>query len=297
VTRFSASRRAILALLVVASLTSAACSPAGAGEGQRAPAKDNSEVRTRAAPTEDLGRYVVTNVLTDPALDNMQQRYFHNDPRLVGRIVAIEPNQLSIDSGLPCTQVGRRWTQHTLAELLQARNQRRNDAAARTPTPDDYRLTPAPSGPIPMVEYQCSGPDRASAGGIPGKEWSETTGWALSNKRRALLWDGEVILVLQPLAPAKPQPSFACSKARTTTERAICGDPSLANWDRSVAAAYTMNLEGKDGGADWAPTENPAELQQSHRRWLGERDRCGADRDCLLDKMFTQTDALMRRQY
>jgi uncharacterized protein len=111
------------------------------------------------------------------------------------------------------------------------------------------------------------------------------------------LWADEVILILEPRGSAPPKPSFPCGKARSATERAICADASLANWDRSVATAYALNLNGSTKPIDWTPTDDPDALKAFHRRWLAERDRCGADRECLLNKMYGQVDVLMRRQY
>lgn len=279
-------RRGALSLLTAAAtLLSAGCSQAGTGA--KAPV---------AAPAGDAGRFVVAGVLVDPALDNAQQRYFPDDPRLLGRVVEIGSDRLSIDSGRPCTQVRRQTSERTVADLLAAASQRRNQAAAKPPTAADYGVS-APTGRVATVDYACAGPDSGAPGGIPGHEWTGATGFALADGQRALLWEREAILLLRPAGDAKPDPSFACAKAASVTERAICGDVSLANWDRSVAAAYRLNLEGSDAGEGWTPAEDPAALEASQQAWRVERDRCGAERECLLDRMFEQTDALMRRQY
>lgn len=246
----------------------------------------------------ELGHFVVTGVRIDPALDNMQQRYFADDPRLVGRLLTIDAKRLAVDGNPACTQVQRRIAQRSIAELLRARSQRRGNAATRAPGVADFGLKPVAAGRTAMVEYRCTGPDTGQPGGIPGHEWSGATGFALAGDRRALLWDDEVILILQPAtAVTTPKPSFACAPPANPAERAVCADPVLAGWDRSVAAAYRLGLDG-DGTADgWQPADDRAALEQSQRDWLAERNRCGANRDCLLDSMFTRTDALMRRQY
>lgn len=245
-----------------------------------------------ARPGDDVGRYVVTRVLIDPVLDNLQRRYFPDDPRFVGRLFTLETNLLSDDAGLPCTKVRRRWSRQSVAAVLKANSQRRNQYAARAPVPRDYKLPPVPRGPIAIVSYDCGDDRDDRTNGFPG-----AVGWALSGDRRALLWSQEVILILEPRGRDAPRPSFSCAKARSLTEQTICADASLANWDRSVAMAYAVNLSGSTKPLDWTPTDDPEALQASQRRWLAERDRCGADRECLLGQMFSRTDILMRRQY
>ncbi len=91
----------------------------------------------------------------------------------------------------------------------------------------------------------------------------------------------EIALVLARSDRAAPIPSFACARATSPTERAICGDPDLAAWDRSVAAAYKQ-AAADGGGAD------------DQKRWILERKRCGADKACLEKSLRERTDALMQ---
>ena len=59
-------------------------------------------------------------------------------------------------------------------------------------------------------------------------------------------------------------PGIDCSKARSSTERAICADPGLIGLDRSAAQAYSD-----------ASTRAPAQrttLRQEQLRWLKQRD-------------------------
>jgi uncharacterized protein YecT (DUF1311 family) len=246
----------------------------------------------------ELGHFVVTGVLIDSALDNIQQRYFADDPRLLGRLLTVEAKRVAIDGNPACTQVQRHITRRSIAELLRARSQRRGNAATKAPGVADFGLKSAPANRIAMVEYRCAGPDTGQSGGVPGHEWSGATGFTIAGTRRALLWDDEVILILQrATAATMPKPSFACATPADPTERTVCADPALAGWDRSVAAAYRLGLDG-DGTADgWQPADDRAALEQNQRDWLAERNRCGANRDCLLDNMYARTDALMRRQY
>ncbi len=77
------------------------------------------------------------------------------------------------------------------------------------------------------------------------------------------------LLLLGAAAPAD-RPSFACIGTLTSTEKVICTDPELAAWDRSVAKVY--RVQTRDGGVSFV----------DQRRWIADRNRCGADRACLL---------------
>jgi len=73
-----------------------------------------------------------------------------------------------------------------------------------------------------------------------------------------------------PLA-AQPErkalPSFDCGNARTSGERMICGDPSLAELDRAMAAEYSRAVAAS------TPAQQ-ALLRQTRDRFLAYRDRC-----------------------
>ena len=68
--------------------------------------------------------------------------------------------------------------------------------------------------------------------------------------------------------------SFACGRARTPDERAICADRALNDQDVRVAVMYDFlrGLHAMGGrGA----------ILDDQRAWLAERRRCGAGRACL----------------
>ncbi len=77
------------------------------------------------------------------------------------------------------------------------------------------------------------------------------------------------------MLPAKAA-GIDCAKARTATERAICGDPELRKLDASVAADFADALAATLGGTRRA-------LLAQQRRWLSQRDHgCkGDDAACL----------------
>lgn len=244
----------------------------------------------------DLGRFIVSRVLIDPALDNNEQRFFANDPRFVGRYVDIAPQRLAFDGASACTAVKRTWTRASVAAVLRASLSRRSSNHPRHPRPADMGLSSKQAGvrPVDVVRYDCLTPD-TGRGPVPGRDWADVFGFPLGTGQRALLWEGEVLLVLAPAASAAAGPSFACLSARNASEQAVCHDRSLASWDRSVAAAYRLALKGE--GDDFVATDNPEALVQSQREWVRSRDACAAARQCLEDRMSERVDALMRRQF
>ena len=71
--------------------------------------------------------------------------------------------------------------------------------------------------------------------------------------------------------------SFDCSKATTETEIAICSDPELSALDEGLHIAYRDILVSNfDGAAEAAKSEQ--------RNWIMERNICGFDVSCLVDK-------------
>jgi len=72
--------------------------------------------------------------------------------------------------------------------------------------------------------------------------------------------------------PPRPtaQPSFDCRRARSRSEVAVCGNPSLAALDRTMATQYQSAASAADPG-------QAALLRQTRDRFLGFRERCTND--------------------
>lgn len=66
--------------------------------------------------------------------------------------------------------------------------------------------------------------------------------------------------------------SFACAKAGSAAEKAICADERLSRLDSDLGTAYAQAV---------ANAADPAALRAAQRIWLKERDACGADQACL----------------
>jgi len=93
------------------------------------------------------------------------------------------------------------------------------------------------------------------------------------------------VLGLAKVADQFSGPSFSCSKARTITERAICGSDVLRVFDAQIARAY-LALRTKAGSS----------AVEEQRKWLQLRDHsCVADVDCLAEKMSTHLRYLFAR--
>ena len=78
-------------------------------------------------------------------------------------------------------------------------------------------------------------------------------------------------------------PSFDCNRASLPAEKAICADARLSRLDRDVAQAYKAAL-GR-GGED---------VRASQGRWLGLRNGCGADKQCIDHAMTGRISILQR---
>jgi len=72
-------------------------------------------------------------------------------------------------------------------------------------------------------------------------------------------------------------PSYDCAKAATSTERAICGSFELWLEDRALGYIYSVLRNVSNG-------EERALLAERQRGWISQRDRCGNDVACILDR-------------
>lgn len=74
----------------------------------------------------------------------------------------------------------------------------------------------------------------------------------------------------QPQAKAVASPSFNCRHARSRSEKAVCGNGSLAAADRQMSAAYYSEMARAD-----AATKRT--LRRSRDSFLAKRERCSSD--------------------
>lgn len=69
--------------------------------------------------------------------------------------------------------------------------------------------------------------------------------------------------------------SFNCHKAKTASEKAVCARPTLNVLDQRMGTIYRtlLSMVGHSGQRD--------QFQADQQYWLGVRDGCAADADCL----------------
>jgi uncharacterized protein len=91
--------------------------------------------------------------------------------------------------------------------------------------------------------------------------------------------------------PTQAGPSYDCRMATTSIERAICGDPTLADWDLRMGQQYQQALRLRKGPDSQA-------LVASQRSWIQQRNAvCGgvagtAVWSCVLDMTKQRIAAL-----
>ncbi len=80
-------------------------------------------------------------------------------------------------------------------------------------------------------------------------------------------------------------PSYACSKAQTDTEKAICADPLLSALDLAMARAYQALLAAKP--------EQETAIRSAQRDAISERDACSADSTCIAQTVEKRITAML----
>ncbi len=77
-----------------------------------------------------------------------------------------------------------------------------------------------------------------------------------------------------PPAQQYASPSFNCNARLNATEARLCSNPTLAGLDRNMASTYAW-LRGQ------LPSWKQGQLKQDQRQWLGQRNRCGSNDQCI----------------
>jgi len=76
--------------------------------------------------------------------------------------------------------------------------------------------------------------------------------------------------------------SFDCAKASTPTEHAICDNPQLSKLDDQTSGLYYTVISSGE------PADKVAAVKAQQEKFLGQRDACGANYDCLIDAYTAQ---------
>lgn len=82
-------------------------------------------------------------------------------------------------------------------------------------------------------------------------------------------------------APAKAA-SFNCAHAILAAEEAICGNSNLSRLDEQTAGMYFIIV------GSGAPAATISMVKASQRKFIEQRNACGANIDCLVDAYTSQ---------
>ena len=240
-------------------------------------------------PATLIGTWQVTKVNIDTGASR-RMLYQYNDPRLTGRLFTIAREQLTNNTPESQLCVNPKVVMHrTTALKLIGNNMAGRGYVPETPTPKDYELPLANNAPVDVLSVSCK--DGLFEGGLGPVEGMRGA-WiiVLHKDQLAIRWYDETILLLRRLPDnAKPVASFDCHKAVTVVEKTICGSVALAAFDQSVAQAY------KFAEKFFKEVENPEALTQlkiTQKKWLTQRNACGADVHCLEKSMEDRLEAI-----
>ena len=233
------------------------------------------------APPQLQGTWEVVQVAVDQR-DQSHWAWFPDDPRLLGRRLEIGAAGIALDDD------SRACPQPVLSDLAPGKLQ--DFIGQRLLRPASFDTPPAPTlhdfgldlpdAAVAPVQIHCT-PDNSPWNGA----------WLVPLPAGRLLTNYDnsgYVLLLQRREPgAAIRASFACSKAHSAIERSICASPTLAAYDRSVAAAYrrALGLAGDDAGA----------VKQAQLEWLHSRDACGVNAACLGQAMRERVEQLMQQ--
>ncbi len=240
-------------------------------------------------PKELMGTWRITEIL----IDTGTPRWLHvqyNDPNYMGSLLYISPQRMLayIGIGYSCQNPRMIVQQITAGELFKRTMGGRPEPPIY-PTPRDYGL-PFPGNEVVTVMWV------KNFGG-----WADyldgTWILCLPDGRLAMCWaDSSVVILSRAPADTKPVASFDCAKARTAAEKTICGSMELAMLDRDVASWYTGILQSLKNRARLNNCREDIEaikkLTKAQKAWLPQRDKCGADAECLANAMDEQSEFL-----
>jgi len=243
-----------------------------------------AQASAAAPPSGLLGTWDVVRVEVDRA-DQMHWEVQPQDPELLYRELVIGKTETHFAADKEtCKEPSWKPSAMTWGELFGKGFQRPEGGGRSTkPTPKDFELD---------VESR----DKATAYTLcrnkklkGSKVWLEAE-WVVLPATDTLVvhQDPQVLLVLKRrAADARPRASFACEKAVSPTEKAICSSFELAGWDRSVADAYTQALKRNASTQD--------KILADQKDWLRKRDACGDKTSCIDDLLWRRVDDL--KQY
>ncbi|CAB3974827.1 PF07007 family protein [Burkholderia aenigmatica] len=247
-------------------------------------------VNAAGLPLALVGKWKVIEVHVDTA-SGRTMHYGWNDPRLRWRIFTFNNKEISHNSPEQgrCAAPTTSGERVHLDDFLSMNLGGYGKGSSRSPS-KDFGLGLPGNREIEVMRVLC-GQERwnPALGAVYDEGDSGDYGsWLLimSGNRVMLRWYDETILVLKKIEPqAEPVPTFACAKAVLPTERTICGSFELAGLDKSVDFSYRLALRE----ARQIPVD-AIEIRRRQSAWLGERNRCGSDANCIQVAMKRQLE-------
>jgi len=212
-----------------------------------------------------------------------------DDPRYVGRILGFNNETVrgDLDDAMNCVHPSyQQQLPMSLNALIEKTSAARN-VAPTEPVAEDFGLKYSGAEKLTPVVIACQ-QGRVGPAGESIKNWVA----ALSADSLLMNWFDNSYLVLQRVNPGeKLSPSFSCEAKLNTVEKTICGDNSLAAWDRSVASAWKIRLwqQQQTDPQDSATLEH---ITSEQRNWIVKRNQCQADTACIKNAMQQRVGAL-----
>ncbi len=214
--------------------------------------------------------------------------YGWNDPRLRWRMFTFSDTQITDDAPEDGNcQAPRATAKRLRLTQLFGESLAGDGYPVQPATPADYAFKIDPAEVADVISITCrSGPWQGGLGADGGLQGAWM--YVASDGHLVLRWYDESILVLTHLdASAKPDASFDCAKATSSTEQAICSSLQLASFDQSVALAYQqLRDQARQVG------DSLKALATSQRAWIRQRNACGADAKCILKSLKERLDRL-----
>lgn len=208
--------------------------------------------------------------------------YQLNDDRLVGRTIVFDKSQIisNLPEKINCQLPTYSSSEKTLDSLIHDAMGDADSANAKS-----YELDIKGDKIVTVINTTC-GKGSFGGGDTDKNSWIALTG----NHEMIVNWYDGSILTLSPLSNgATPEPSFSCSKAQSSSEKAICSDYELSSYDKSVNNSWKS---AKEGAVSVGNNQQLKEIINSQKEWLKKRNACGSDKECLKNVMVNRLNVL-----
>jgi uncharacterized protein YecT (DUF1311 family) len=236
-----------------------------------------TQAQTSSSP---MGNWQIAKV----SINNQAQRtleYQHDDDRLVGRFVTVSPASIVADlpGGVNCQSPVFSQHDKKMNDWITDVFGQGDDASA-----ENYRLGIAGTENAKISTVECK------TGAFTTGDSDHNADFVFVENKVFLNWTDGTLLTLMPADEnAKPVASFNCDKAESDTEKAICGNRTLASLDTSVSRSYSWY---RQEAARLDNRELQTKLVTQQKAWLKQRNACASDATCLQKSMQNRLESL-----